>query len=61
MSQVVFFSTSPFEQIIDTMVQWGVYSALLGGVAYAFSPVYRGLTFQFKVFLQVCAPNPMTD
>ncbi|KAL1304396.1 hypothetical protein AAFC00_003396 [Neodothiora populina] len=33
--------------------RWGVYSAVLGGLAYAASPVYRGLTIQFKVFLQM--------
>ncbi|KAK4981970.1 hypothetical protein LTR66_009569 [Elasticomyces elasticus] len=32
---------------------WGVYSALLAGAGYALSPIYRGLTIQFKVFLQM--------
>ena len=30
-------------------VKWGVAAAVLGGLGYAFSPVYRGLTVQFKV------------
>lgn len=29
--------------------KWGVGAAILGGIGYRFSPVYRGLTFQFKV------------
>ncbi|KAL3427018.1 imidazoleglycerol-phosphate dehydratase [Phlyctema vagabunda] len=33
--------------------KWGFYSAALGGVGYAISPIYRGLTIQFKVFLQM--------
>lgn len=32
------------------MLQWGFYTAALGATAYAFSPVYRGLTIQFKVY-----------
>ncbi|AEO62553.1 07835718-56f3-48c9-8ece-716c96cfbe38 [Thermothielavioides terrestris] len=34
-------------------VKWGVASALLGGLGYVLSPVYRGLTIQFKVYLQM--------
>ncbi|CAJ2507536.1 Uu.00g087220.m01.CDS01 [Anthostomella pinea] len=34
-------------------VKWGAASAVLGGVGYAFSPLYRGLTIQFKVYLQM--------
>ncbi|RDW70189.1 hypothetical protein BP5796_08586 [Coleophoma crateriformis] len=30
-------------------VRWGFYSAALGAIGYAISPVYRGLTIQFKV------------
>lgn len=30
-------------------VKWGAAMAVLGGVGYAFSPIYRGLTIQFKV------------
>ncbi|KAM0719268.1 hypothetical protein Q7P37_005173 [Cladosporium fusiforme] len=33
--------------------KWGIFSAVAGLVAFQFSPVYRGLTFQFKVFLQM--------
>ncbi|KXT17571.1 hypothetical protein AC579_6164 [Pseudocercospora musae] len=33
--------------------KWGVFSILAGAAGHAFSPVYRGLTVQFKVFLQV--------
>lgn len=29
--------------------QWGIGAALLGGAAYVYSPIYRGLTIQFKV------------
>ncbi|CAD0099354.1 unnamed protein product [Aureobasidium mustum] len=29
--------------------RWGIYSAVAAGIAYAYSPVYRGLTVQFKV------------
>ncbi|GAB7343655.1 hypothetical protein MBLNU457_1647t2 [Dothideomycetes sp. NU457] len=32
--------------------RWGIYSAIAGGAAYYFSPVYRGLTFQFKVMIE---------
>ncbi|KAH6652105.1 hypothetical protein BKA67DRAFT_660875 [Truncatella angustata] len=34
-------------------VKWGFASAVLGGIAYAASPVYRGLTIQFKVYIQM--------
>ncbi|KAI1856093.1 hypothetical protein JX265_011808 [Neoarthrinium moseri] len=34
-------------------VKWGIASAALGGVGYHFWPVYRGLTVQFKVYLQM--------
>ncbi|GAB7322836.1 hypothetical protein MBLNU13_g05401t1 [Cladosporium sp. NU13] len=33
--------------------KWAIFSAVAGLVAYQFSPLYRGLTFQFKVFLQM--------
>jgi len=33
--------------------RWGIYSAVAAGIAYVYSPVYRGLTVQFKVFLQM--------
>lgn len=34
-------------------VKWGAASAVLGGIGYIFSPLYRGLTPQFKVYLQM--------
>ncbi|KAI1762794.1 hypothetical protein GGR53DRAFT_467941 [Hypoxylon sp. FL1150] len=34
-------------------VKWGAASAVLGGAGYVFSPLYRGLTLQFKVYLQM--------
>ncbi|KAL1839570.1 hypothetical protein VTJ49DRAFT_1391 [Mycothermus thermophilus] len=34
-------------------VKWGIASAILGGIGYAVSPIYRGLTIQFKVYLQM--------
>jgi len=33
--------------------RWGLGAAVLGGLGYTMSPIYRGLTFQFKVFLQM--------
>lgn len=30
---------------------WGVSFALMGGLAYAMSPIYRKLTIQFKVYV----------
>ena len=30
-------------------VKWGAATAMLGAAGYVFSPVYRGLTVQFKV------------
>ncbi|KAK7534361.1 uncharacterized protein J3D65DRAFT_483392 [Phyllosticta citribraziliensis] len=33
--------------------RWGIYSAILAGAGWAFSPIYRNLTVQFKVFLQM--------
>ncbi|KAI0002317.1 hypothetical protein F4779DRAFT_604098 [Xylariaceae sp. FL0662B] len=35
------------------VVKWGAATAVLGGLGYAFSPLYRGLTVQFKVYLQM--------
>ncbi|RYP76675.1 hypothetical protein DL771_001597 [Monosporascus sp. 5C6A] len=32
-------------------VKWGAMTAVLGGVAWVFSPLYRGLTVQFKVWV----------
>ncbi|KAK0265050.1 hypothetical protein LTR91_008792 [Friedmanniomyces endolithicus] len=33
--------------------KWGIFSAAAAGLGYAFSPMYRGLTLQFKAFLQM--------
>jgi hypothetical protein len=30
-------------------LKWGAASAVLGGIGHVMSPVYRGLTIQFKV------------
>ncbi|KAF1813532.1 hypothetical protein P152DRAFT_434735 [Eremomyces bilateralis CBS 781.70] len=35
--------------------KWGVGAAMLGGAAYFYSPIYRGLTIQFKIYLQMSA------
>lgn len=43
-------------------VKWGIATALLGGVGYAMSPLYRGLTVQFKVYVLhylLCTPTPL--
>ncbi|KAK1778984.1 hypothetical protein QBC45DRAFT_144448 [Copromyces sp. CBS 386.78] len=37
---------------ISGAFKWGVGTAILGGIGYAVSPIYRGLTFQFKVYIQ---------
>ncbi|KAI0150159.1 hypothetical protein GGR57DRAFT_199106 [Xylariaceae sp. FL1272] len=34
-------------------LKWGAAAAALAGLGYAMSPVYRGLTLQFKVYLQM--------
>lgn len=34
---------------VSGALKWGAGMAVLGGIGYAFSPVYRGLTVQFKV------------
>jgi len=33
--------------------KWGAAAAILGVAGYSISPIYRGLTIQFKVFLQM--------
>ncbi|PNS15545.1 hypothetical protein CAC42_804 [Sphaceloma murrayae] len=35
--------------------KWGLFGAVAAGLGYAVSPVYRGLTIQFKAFLQMSA------
>ena len=32
-------------------IKWGAATALLGGLGYMVSPIYRGLTIQFKVYV----------
>ncbi|RYP25241.1 hypothetical protein DL765_000122 [Monosporascus sp. GIB2] len=34
-------------------VKWGAMTAMLGGAAWVFSPLYRSLTVQFKVYIQM--------
>ncbi|KAF2490655.1 hypothetical protein BU16DRAFT_596954 [Lophium mytilinum] len=34
-------------------MKWGAFAGLCGVTAYTFSPVYRGLTVQFKVYIQM--------
>lgn len=34
-------------------IKWGAVTAALGGVGYALSPLYRGLTIQFKVYVDI--------
>jgi len=35
--------------------KWGLATAILGGGAYLYSPIYRNLTIQFKVFIHLSA------
>lgn len=39
-------------------VKWGAVTAVLGGIGYAVSPIYRGLTIQFKVYVSR-VPDPL--
>jgi hypothetical protein len=32
-------------------IKWGIGTAVLGGLGHAVSPIYRGLTVQFKVYV----------
>ncbi|KAK3946074.1 hypothetical protein QBC46DRAFT_370764 [Diplogelasinospora grovesii] len=34
-------------------IKWGIPTAMLGGLGYMFSPLYRSLTIQFKVYIQM--------
>jgi len=36
---------------VSGALKWGVGMALLSGLGYYMSPVYRSLTFQFKVYV----------
>ncbi|CAK7223916.1 hypothetical protein SCUCBS95973_005341 [Sporothrix curviconia] len=38
---------------VSGAAKYGVAFALLGGLGYAMSPIYRGLTIQFKVYIQM--------
>jgi len=46
--------------IADLNTQWGAFFAVAGGVAYAFSPVYKGLTVQFKTYVSPVASTPLS-
>ncbi len=43
---------------ISGAAKWGAGMAVLGGLGYMFSPVYRGLTVQFKVCVCPFFPFP---
>ncbi|CAN8095342.1 unnamed protein product [Discula destructiva] len=34
-------------------LKWGAFTGILSGVGFMTSPIYRGLTVQFKVYLQM--------
>ncbi|KAJ4321660.1 hypothetical protein N0V84_005214 [Fusarium piperis] len=34
--------------------KWGAGAAVLGAAGYVWSPLYRSMTIQFKVYLQMC-------
>ncbi|ROW06007.1 hypothetical protein VMCG_04651 [Cytospora schulzeri] len=34
-------------------VKWGAFTGILSGIGYATSPIYRSLTIQFKVYIQM--------
>lgn len=40
-------------------IKWGAVTAALGGMGYALSPIYRGLTIQFKVYVDHRCPNSL--
>ncbi|KAF4779501.1 hypothetical protein HER10_EVM0004485 [Colletotrichum scovillei] len=35
--------------------RWGLGAAVVGAFAYKFSPLYKGLTIQFKIYMQMSA------
>ncbi|UZP44492.1 hypothetical protein NXS19_012304 [Fusarium pseudograminearum] len=39
-------------------VKWGIGAAILGAAGYIWSPLYRSMTVQFKVYLQMCGMVP---
>jgi hypothetical protein len=40
-------------------IKWGAVTAALGGIGYAVSPLYRGLTIQFKVYVEHPSRNSL--
>ncbi|KAF2738560.1 hypothetical protein EJ04DRAFT_509448 [Polyplosphaeria fusca] len=38
---------------VSGAAKYGAFAAVAGGLAYGFSPLYRGLTVQFKVYIQM--------
>lgn len=38
---------------VSGAVRWGAVAAVLGGIGYAWSPIYRRTTIQFKVYVQM--------
>ena len=48
----VCFCFPPSSPLID-ICQWGVPFLALGVIGYQMSPIYRGLTIQFKTFIQL--------
>ncbi|KAG9255381.1 uncharacterized protein F5Z01DRAFT_51268 [Emericellopsis atlantica] len=38
---------------VSGAAKWGVATAILGAIGYAWSPVYRATTIQFKVYIQM--------
>jgi hypothetical protein len=43
---------------IHGAITWGIGSAILGAIGYAVSPLYRGLTIQFKVYIDTGLSPP---
>lgn len=41
--------------------RWGVGFAILGGLGYAISPIYRGLTIQFKTYEGLFFAFPLSN
>ena len=42
-------------------LKWGAVTAVLGGIGYAVSPLYRGLTVQFKVYVHFLYSKPTSS
>ena len=43
------------ENMLTLILQWGIPALFAGFLGYHFSPIYRNLTFQFKLYLQMSA------